>query len=75
MHWYIAALKKYADFSGRARRMELGAFYLISILISMILGVIDGLTGLYILGFFPPHRRPFFALYLSYYHPLAGCAG
>lgn len=54
MHWYIAALKKYADFSGRARRMELGAFYLISILISMILGVIDGLTGLYILGFFPP---------------------
>ena len=30
MQWYLAVLKKYAVFEGRARRKELWMFYLIS---------------------------------------------
>jgi len=34
--WYAAVLKKYADFSGRARRKEYWMFYLCNFLISII---------------------------------------
>jgi uncharacterized membrane protein YhaH (DUF805 family) len=42
MEWYLAVLKKYAVFSGRARRQEFWTFALISFVISVILGAIDG---------------------------------
>ena len=46
MHWYFDVLKKYADFSGRARRMELWMFSLISFIITIILNIVDGVIHL-----------------------------
>ena len=45
MNWYIEVLKKYAVFSGRARRKEYWFFVLFNIIISIVLAVIDGVTG------------------------------
>ncbi len=45
MNWYIEVLKKYAVFSGRARRKEYWYFFLFNIIATIILGVIDGVTG------------------------------
>jgi uncharacterized membrane protein YhaH (DUF805 family) len=45
MNWYLVVLKKYAVFNGRARRKEYWYFFLFNILISIVLGVIDGMTG------------------------------
>lgn len=45
MNWYLEVLKKYAVFSGRARRKEYWYFILFNILINIILSVVDGLTG------------------------------
>ena len=42
MEWYLKALKQYARFNGRARRKEYWYFSLISLLISGLLGFIDG---------------------------------
>ncbi|MDN3297873.1 DUF805 domain-containing protein [Streptomyces ficellus] len=41
MHWYVDVLKKYATFSGRARRKEYWMFTLISTVIYAVLAVID----------------------------------
>lgn len=38
MEWYVGVLKKYADFSGRARRKEYWMFFLINIIIGIVLG-------------------------------------
>lgn len=46
MHWYIAALKKYAVFSGRARRREYWFFYLFNILFAIVAIMLDNLLGL-----------------------------
>ncbi|HEY9626597.1 MAG TPA: DUF805 domain-containing protein [Coleofasciculaceae cyanobacterium] len=46
MDWYLTVLKKYAIFSGRARRKEYWYFVLFNFLISFGLGLIDGLIGL-----------------------------
>lgn len=45
MNWYLAVLKKYAVFSGRARRKEYWIFVLINILVVYILAMIDNLLG------------------------------
>jgi len=45
MSWYVECLKKYAVFSGRARRKEYWMFMLFHVLIAMALGVVDGLSG------------------------------
>jgi uncharacterized membrane protein YhaH (DUF805 family) len=50
MKWYLQVLKKYAVFSGRARRKEYWMFLLISIIISIVLAIIDGVVGTAILG-------------------------
>lgn len=42
---YLDVLKKYAVFSGRARRKEYWMFVLFNCLISVALGVIDGVMG------------------------------
>lgn len=45
MEWYLEVLRKYAVFSGRARRKEYWMFILINMLIALALGVIDGILG------------------------------
>lgn len=45
MNWYLQALKKYAVFSGRARRKEYWYFVLFNLVVSMALAIIDGMTG------------------------------
>lgn len=44
MDWYLSVLRKYADFSGRARRREYWMFALVNFLVSLVLGAI-GLMG------------------------------
>lgn len=56
MNWYLEVLRKYAVFSGRARRKEYWMFAVFNIIISIILGIIDAVlfkkseTDLGILG-------------------------
>lgn len=45
MDWYIAVLKKYAVFNGRARRKEYWYFILCNFLLSFTMGFIDTITG------------------------------
>jgi uncharacterized membrane protein YhaH (DUF805 family) len=47
MHWYLEALKKYATFSGRARRREYWLFTLFNFLIAFVLGAIEGALDLF----------------------------
>ena len=47
MNWYLEVLKKYAVFSGRARRKEYWFFVLFNIIIALALTFIDFSTGLY----------------------------
>ena len=47
MEYYIGPLKKYAVFTGRARRKEYWVFALGSFIISFFLGFIDVVTGIY----------------------------
>ncbi len=46
MNWYLAVLKKYAVFGGRARRKEYWIFTLFHILIVITLGIVDVMLGL-----------------------------
>lgn len=45
MNWFIAALKKYATFSGRAQRAEYWYFVLFNMLFLMGLTISDGIAG------------------------------
>lgn len=45
MSWYITVLKKYAVFSGRARRKEYWMFFLFNTIISFLLGLVLGFVG------------------------------
>lgn len=45
MNWYLEVWKKYAEFSGRARRKEYWYFALFNFIISVLLAFIDGMTG------------------------------
>ncbi|MCU0843621.1 MAG: DUF805 domain-containing protein [Spirochaetes bacterium] len=45
MNYYLDVLKKYAVFTGRARRKEYWMFFLFNIIISFVIGFIDGLVG------------------------------
>lgn len=42
INWYLSVLKKYAVFNGRASRAEYWSFMLVSLLVSMGLGMIGG---------------------------------
>ncbi|MBC6460830.1 DUF805 domain-containing protein [Actinomadura sp. HBU206391] len=44
MNWYIAVLKNYSDFSGRARRTEYWIFFLVNVIISVVFGVLIVMT-------------------------------
>jgi uncharacterized membrane protein YhaH (DUF805 family) len=45
MKWYFAALKRYAVFSGRARRKEFWYFVMFNIFVGVALLVTDGAVG------------------------------
>jgi len=45
MEWYLKVIKNYAVFSGRARRKEYWMFFLINIIISFVLGFLEGIVG------------------------------
>lgn len=45
MKWYLAVLKKYAVFNGRARRSEYWYFFLFNVIISVVLNVVNPLLG------------------------------
>ncbi len=45
MKWYLAALKKYADFSGRARRKEYWMFTLFVIIFAFVAVFLDWILG------------------------------
>lgn len=45
MNWYLEVLKKYTVFTGRARRTEYWMFVLFNIIISFLLGLIEGMMG------------------------------
>jgi uncharacterized membrane protein YhaH (DUF805 family) len=46
MNWYMEALRKYATFSGRARRKEFWFFQLFVMLIGLALSLADYMLGL-----------------------------
>ncbi len=46
MEWYLKVLRQYADFEGRARRKEYWMFVLFNLVISFVLGFVDGMVGL-----------------------------
>ena len=47
MNWYLAALKKYADFGGRARRKEYWFFFLFYLVFYLLATVFDMVLGTY----------------------------
>jgi len=46
MNWYMEVLKKYATFSGRARRKEFWMFYLFYFIIVVVLSIIEQVIGI-----------------------------
>jgi uncharacterized membrane protein YhaH (DUF805 family) len=56
MDYFIGALKKYADFTGRARRKEYWMFILIYMIINVVLGILglEAISALVGLGLLIP---------------------
>ncbi|MCL1495798.1 MAG: DUF805 domain-containing protein [Pseudanabaena sp. Salubria-1] len=50
MEWYFLALRKYKDFDGRSKRNEYWYFVLFNFLITLVLGIIDGVLRLTLPG-------------------------
>lgn len=50
MEYFIGALKKYADFTGRARRKEYWMFFLFIVIFSVVVGIVDGMLGISVLS-------------------------
>ncbi|QDZ07142.1 DUF805 domain-containing protein [Sphingomonas panacisoli] len=46
MDWMLLPLKRYAEFSGRSRRMEFWMWVLFTVIVGFVLGLIDGMLGL-----------------------------
>lgn len=45
VNWYFEVLKKYAVFTGRARRKEYWMFILFNFLVAVVIGAVEGLMG------------------------------
>jgi uncharacterized membrane protein YhaH (DUF805 family) len=45
MKWFFEAFRKYAVFSGRARRKEYWMFYLFNVIASIVAVILDGMFG------------------------------
>jgi len=60
MNYFLDAIKKYADFSGRARRKEYWMFYLMYIVLFIVVNIIDSMIGaplftlVFVFGLFVP---------------------
>lgn len=52
MEWFLKVIRQYADFNGRARRKEYWMFFLFNIIFSIVVSMIDGFLGTFILGIF-----------------------
>ncbi|MGL6315729.1 DUF805 domain-containing protein [Vibrio sp. WXL103] len=50
MEWYFAVLKKYAVFTGRARRQEYWMFVLFNVIISIAIALIERVIGTHFIG-------------------------
>lgn len=50
MEWYMMALKRYAEFSGRSRRKEYWFFLLFNMIVMLLLGIVDTMLGTMVLG-------------------------
>jgi uncharacterized membrane protein YhaH (DUF805 family) len=50
MNWYVAVLKKYAVFEGRAARTEYWMFVLFNLIVSVVLSIVDRMIGIHALG-------------------------
>jgi uncharacterized membrane protein YhaH (DUF805 family) len=50
MNYYTDVLKKYAEFTGRARRKEYWMFFLINFIISLAIGFVAGMIKVPVLG-------------------------
>ena len=46
MNWYLEVIRKYAEFTGRARRSEYWMFALINFIICFVLGFIESAIGM-----------------------------
>lgn len=51
MYWYLEVLKKYAVFTGRARRREYWMFFLVNFIVGLVLAVIGRVLDLEILQY------------------------
>ena len=51
MNWYLAVLKNYAGFSGRARRKEYWMFVLFNLFFAGIAMILDNVSGMAMEGF------------------------
>lgn len=45
MEWYLNVLKNYAQFRGRARRKELWMFFLVNLIISFAIAIVETMLG------------------------------
>lgn len=45
MEWMVLPLKRYIEFGGRSRRKEYWMFFLFTIIVSVVAGLIDALLG------------------------------
>ncbi|MEV5973105.1 DUF805 domain-containing protein [Streptomyces sp. NPDC051921] len=50
MNWYLDVFKKYAVFSGRARRKEFWMFFLFNLIAAIVLSIIDAALGIQLLS-------------------------
>jgi len=50
MNWYLGVLKKYAVFSGRARRKEYWMFFLFNMVFAIAAAILDNVLGVAIQG-------------------------
>ncbi len=50
MNWYLAGLKNYAGFSGRARRKEYWMFTLFNMIFMIVAVILDNVLGLTVVG-------------------------
>lgn len=46
MDWMLMPLRRYAEFSGRSQRKEYWMYFLFLIIVSVVLGIIEGILGI-----------------------------
>ncbi len=50
MEYFMDAMKRYADFSGRARRKQYWMFILFYVILSIVVNIVDGILGTMLLS-------------------------